>query len=195
MTARAEETYVLGRRIHIFGATGSGKTTLADRLGEALGVDVLHLDNIRHESGFDSVSWDEMRAKMEPFVTSHPDGWIAEGNYSRVRDVTLSRADTLISLDVPWRTSFWRLLKRTAGRVWTQEPLYNPKGPRETWRLSFMSRHSILWWSITNHRRRKRTTAEAFAAKAQGAATYRLKTSRDVEALVAAAGAQRMENG
>jgi adenylate kinase family enzyme len=187
MAARAQDTYVLGNRICIFGATGSGKTTLADRLGEALVLPVMHLDNIRHEFGFDSVSWDEMRAKMEAFVTSHPEGWIAEGNYSRVRDVTVSRADTLISLDLPWRMSFWRLLKRTTGRVWTKEPLYNQDGPHESWRLSFMSRESILWWSITNHRRRKRTTAEAFAARVEGARTYRLKTSREVEAFVAAA--------
>src|SRR3954447_25065055 len=113
MAARVEPQYVLGNRIVIFGATGSGKSTLADRLGETLGLPVMHLDNIRHEHGWDSVPWDEMRARIEAFVTEHPQGWVSEGNYSRVREVTLSRADTLISLDVPWRTSFWRLFKRT----------------------------------------------------------------------------------
>jgi adenylate kinase family enzyme len=187
MAARAEETYVLGKRIVIYGATGSGKSTLADRLSGALGLAVMHLDNIRHEHGFDSVPWDEMRARMEAFVAAHPEGWISEGNYSRVRDVTLSRADTLISLDVPWRVSFVRLFKRTIARAVDQKPLYHDGGPHESWRGSFLSRQSILLWSITNHRRRKRTTADAFASKAAGARTYRLKDSREVEALVAAA--------
>jgi hypothetical protein len=115
---------------------------------------------------------------------------VSEGNYSRVRDVTLSRADTLISLDVPWRTSFWRLFKRTVMRAWTGEPLYNPDGPRESWRLTFMSRDSILLWSMTNHQHRKRATAEAFAAAPAGAMKYRVRTAREVEALVKA-GSQR----
>jgi adenylate kinase family enzyme len=187
MAARAQDTYVLGNRICIFGATGSGKTTLADRLGEALVLPVMHLDNIRHEFGFDSVSWDEMRAKMEAFVTSHPEGWIAEGNYSRVRDVTVLRADTLISLDLPWRTSFWRLFKRTVARAIDQKPLYNDGGPHESWRTSFLSRQSILLWSVTNHQRRKRTTADAIASKPDGANVYRLRTSREVSALLEAA--------
>jgi adenylate kinase family enzyme len=195
MAARAQETYVLGKRIHIFGATGAGKTTLADRLGEALQLDVMHLDNIRHEFGFDSVPFEDMRERMQAFIDAHPEGWIAEGNYSRVRDVTVSRADTLISLDVPWRVSFWRLFKRTTRRAWTKEPLYNPNGPRESWRLSFMSRGSILLWSITNHQRRKRTTAAAFASRPAGARTYRLRTNRELEAMVRVADSQRRENG
>src|SRR4051812_46767522 len=134
MAARVETQYVLGRRIVIFGATGSGKTTLARRLGETLGLPVMQLDSIRHAGGWDSTPWEEMRERMESFIDEHPEGWISEGNYSRVRDVTLSRADTLISLDVPWRTSFWRLLKRTVARAWDQQPLYNHDGPHESWR-------------------------------------------------------------
>jgi adenylate kinase family enzyme len=187
MAARAETRYVLGRRIVVQGATGSGKTTLADGLGEALGIGVMHLDNIRHDRGWDSVSWEEMRERMEAFVAAHPEGWVAEGNYSRVRDVTLSRADTLISLDVPWRTSFWRLFKRTVSRAWTKEPLYHADGPTESWRGTFLSRQSILVWSITNHQRRKRRTAEAIAELPAGAQVYRLRTSREVRELIEAA--------
>lgn len=187
MAARADETYVLGRRIVIQGATGAGKTTLADRLGEALGLGVMHLDNIRHEHGWDSVDWPEMRERMEAFVASHPEGWVSEGNYSRVNDVTLSRCDTLISLDVPWRVSFVRLFKRTMVRAIDQKPLYNDNGPHESFRGSFLSRQSILLWSITNHQKRKRRTLEAFVRAAPGTRLIRLKTSREVEALVATA--------
>jgi len=99
MAARVETQYVLGKRIVIFGATGSGKTTLARRLGETLGLPVMQLDSIRHERGWESVDWDEMRERMEAFVTEHAQGWISEGNYSRVRDVTLSRADNCPAQD------------------------------------------------------------------------------------------------
>jgi len=195
VAARAEETYVLGKRIVIQGATGSGKSTLADRLGEALGLGVMHLDNIRHEHGWDSVDWDEMHERMEAFVAAHPDGWVSEGNYSRVNEVTLSRCDTLISLDVPWRVSFLRLFKRTMARAIDQKPLYNDHGPHESFRISFLSRQSILLWSITHHQHRKRRTIEAFAKTAPGTRLVRLKTSREVEALVQAADQQRIGNG
>lgn len=199
MPARADDNYVVGRRIVIQGATGSGKTTLARRLGEALGVGVLQLDSIRHEHGWDSVPWDEMRERMEAFVAAHPEGWVSEGNYSRVNDVTLSRADTLISLDVPWRVSFVRLFKRTVARAIDQRPLYNDEGPHESWRASFFSRQSILLWSITNHQKRKRRTVEAFAKSAPGTRLIRLRTSAEVDALVAAAsitgGARPLQTG
>jgi adenylate kinase family enzyme len=175
---------ILGRQIVIYGATGAGKTTLARRLGELLGLGVIELDAIRHDGAFDATPWDEMRRRMEEAIASHPGGWVCEGNYSRVRDVALARADTLITLDLPWRISFWRLLKRTVGRAWTGEPLYAPHGPRETWRQSFLTRQSILLWSITNHQARKRKTAQAIADALPDARVYRLRTPRHVEALL-----------
>jgi len=195
MAEIADRPVVVGRRIVIQGATGSGKTTLADRLGEALGIGVLHLDNIRHERGWDSVPWDEMRERMEAWLAVHPEGWVAEGNYTRVNDLTVSRADTLISLDVPWRVSFLRLFKRTVARAIDQKPLYNDDGPHESWRLTFLSRKSILLWSITNHQTRKRKTAASFELAAPGTPIIRLRTSHEVEALVAAAGSQRILSG
>lgn len=178
--------YVLGRRIIINGATGSGKTTLSRRLGEALDLPVIELDAIRHDGDWDATDWPEMRARVEDLVTRYENGWVCEGNYSRVRDVVLSRADTLISLDLPWRTSFWRLFQRTMWRGWTHKPLYADNGPHESLRLAFFSRHSILLWSITNHQRRKRTTAEAAAAAPDGCRVYRLRTPREVDAVLRA---------
>jgi adenylate kinase family enzyme len=185
--ATADVPIVLGHRIVIYGATGSGKTTLARRLGEILGLGVIELDAIRHDGAFDATPWDEMRQRIEAAIETYPVGWVCEGNYNRVRNVSLSRADTLISLDLPWRTSFWRLLKRTVHRVRTREPLFAPNGPRETWRGTFLSRQSILLWSITDHQRRKRTTAQAIADAPVRARVYRLRTPRDVAALLRAA--------
>ena len=46
-------------------------------------------------------------------------------------------------------------VRRTIRRVLTQEELYS--GNRESLRMAFLSRESILWWVITTfHRRRKR---------------------------------------
>ena len=176
----------LGRRIIVTGATGSGKTTLSRRLGELLDLPVIELDAIRHDGGWDATPWDEMAARLEELVTRYTDGWVCEGNYSRVRDITLSRCDTLISLDLPWRTSFWRLFQRTVTRGWTHQRLYDAhNGPHESLRLALTSRQSILLWSITNHQHRKRTTAEAIADAPEGCRIVRLTTPGEVRDLLA----------
>jgi adenylate kinase family enzyme len=51
----------MGRRIAAWGATGSGKTTLAQQIGKALGLAVVDLDAIRHADGWDSTGWDDFR--------------------------------------------------------------------------------------------------------------------------------------
>ena len=118
-----------------------------------------------------------MRARMEAFVAAHPEGWVSEGNYSRVNEVTLSRCDTLISLDVPWRVSFVRLFKRTVARADRPEASLQRRRAARVLARVFFSRQSILLWSITNHQKRKRRTVEAFAEERAG---YALAAAQDV---------------
>jgi adenylate kinase family enzyme len=176
----------LGRRIVIWGATGSGKTTLAFELGRRLGLGVVDLDAIRHANGWDSTPWDEFRAVLTKRLDSHPEGWITAGSYSAIMDVYLPRADTLIWLRLPWRVSFWRLLKRTISRARSQEEYYPGSPARESWRLSFFSRRSILLWSVTHHHTYARNFRARIAALPSGVLVYELKTLRQVEALLKA---------
>ena len=88
---RFEEGLKLGRRIVTWGATGSGKTTFTHRVGGALGLRVVQLDAIRHETGWDSVDWPEFRERLTGLLYSAPDGWMTDGSYSPISDVYLSR--------------------------------------------------------------------------------------------------------
>jgi adenylate kinase family enzyme len=183
-----ETPIALGRRIAVWGATGSGKTTFAQRLGEALSLAVIDLDAIRHAKGWDSTDWDEFREILTQRLEGHPEGWVTAGSYSAISDVYLSRIDTLVWLHLPWRISFWRLFWRSVSRAVTQEPLYHEQGPRESWRLLFMNRKSILWWSISHHRAGVRNARERIAALPSSVRTYELRSPRQVVAFVSAAG-------
>ena len=187
----------LGRRVVIHGATGSGKTTLSTRLGEILGVPVIELDAIRHASGWDSVGWDEMRAILAERLDAAPDGWVCEGNYGPVRDIYTATADTVVWLHLPWRVSFWRLFWRTVSRAWSKEPLYHECGPTESWRLTFTSRKSILWWSISNHRNHIRSTRQRLADFPGRARVFVLDSTREVDDFVkaVASGTRRQDQG
>lgn len=171
---------LIGHRIVIWGATGSGKTTLARRLAGTLGLPAIELDAIRHNGAWDAVDFPEMREVLRDRLAACPDGWVIDGSYSPTHDLYLPRADTLIWLHLPWRVSFWRLLKRTVTRAWTREPVYHEDGPRESWRLTFLTRRSILWWSISNHRNNVRTARERIATLPPEVPVYELRSSREV---------------
>ncbi len=174
----------LGRRIVIYGATGSGKTTLARELGASLGLGVIELDAIRHDRGWDSTPWDEFEARIVEALASHTEGWVCDGNYSRVAATVLAEADTLIWLRLPWRVSFWRLLRRTLWRARSGEPLYNADGPRETWRGTFLSKSSILWWSIHHHRALQRGVRRRIDRFDTSVRVIELRSAREVEGLL-----------
>ena len=70
------------------------------------------------------------------------EGWVTDGNYRRVRPFVLARADTVVVIQIPFAVMFWRILKRSIRRAWSRELLWN--GNRESWRMTFASRESIL---------------------------------------------------
>ena len=183
----SDEPPVLGRRIVVWGVTGSGKTTLARELSEVLGLTRIELDAIFWKPGWVETPDDEFRAKLRAVIDSATEGWVLDGSYSRVSDIYLAEADTLLWIHLPWRVTFWRLLQRTVSRAWTREPLYYEGGPQESWRLSFFDRKSILWWSITHHRTGTLVAAERIAALPERIRRVELRSAREVDVLLRSA--------
>ncbi len=172
------------RRILVWGATGSGKTTLTRRLADLLGLGVIEIDSLFWKPGWEEASPQEFRQKVLEAIARYPQGWVSDGNYFRVRDLLLPRADAIVWLKLPWRVSFWRLLRRTITRAWRADELWNSN--RESWRTAFLSRDSILWWSIGHHREHRRHLAQALTEVPAGTPVYVLRSSRDVRSFTMA---------
>jgi adenylate kinase family enzyme len=170
----------------IHGATGSGKTTLSRRLGELLSIHVVELDAIRHDGGWDATPWEEFRDRLAGELAAHPEGWVTEGNYSRVADIPLATAETILWLHPPQRVSFARVFRRTMYRVRSGKPFYKEDGPVETFRQSFLSRKSILLWSLTQHGRTERSIRDRLDSR-HNARVYEVRTPADMQAIIAAA--------
>lgn len=130
----------LGKRIAIFGS--GGKTTLASALARKMDVPHIELDAIAWLPNWQLRPWDEFGQLVEQRLDESLEGWVTDGNYSRIRPLILSRADTIVVIQLPFRQMYWRILKRTIRRTWKREVLWN--GNRENWRNSFASRDSIL---------------------------------------------------
>lgn len=177
--------YVLGRRIVIRGVTGSGKSTLARALADALRLPCIELDAIHWQRpGWQPLSDGEFQSQVSAALEAASDGWVADGNYSAVSAVVLERADTLIWLNLPFRVSFYRCVKRTLQRAWRKELLWGVQ--RERLRDQFFSRNSLLLWAITHHRTAARRVREDVRSY-RGLRTYELRSQREVTMLLSAA--------
>jgi adenylate kinase family enzyme len=98
------------RRMVVLGCAGSGKTSLAQQIGEKTGLPVICLDEMSRRlcsqgdfSSFRSLL-DEAHAK---------EAWISDGNFARVSfDIRLPRAELIIWLELPRIRCAWRACRR-----------------------------------------------------------------------------------
>ncbi|MCB0142414.1 MAG: hypothetical protein KDE50_21115, partial [Caldilineaceae bacterium] len=96
------------QRIHIMGAAGSGKTTLARRAAEQIGCPWHELDAVAYEGGYARKrTLDERRASLQE-ITAQP-AWVTEGWFLWWIDDLLEAADAIVWLDLPPRISLARV--------------------------------------------------------------------------------------
>ncbi len=166
------------RRVAVLAtASGSGKTTVARRLAELLGVPHVELDALHHGPGWSEPTAEAFRAVVAPIVAQ--DAWVIDGGYmGKLGDLVLARAELVVWLDLPMRTWLPRLVLRTAGRVVRRTELWN--GNRESLRNVAWGRDALLPFTLRNVRRRRRTYPTRFARYP----TVRLRSQAEVEALL-----------
>src|SRR5688572_30848001 len=140
------------RRIVVVGTSGAGKTTLARELSRRLNVPHVELDALHWEPNWTEAPRDVFRVRVEKAVAG--DAWVVDGNYLSVRDVIHPRADTIVWLDYPMSVVFTRVFVRSVWRGIRRQELW--AGNRESLRLTFGSRDSILLWVINTWRQRRR---------------------------------------
>ena len=147
------------RRILVYGVTGSGKSTAAQRIGAATGLPVHLADELTWEPGWVAVP-PEVQNEIFARITA-TDAWVLDTAYSTWLDLTLERAQLVVGLDYPRWLSLGRLLRRTVIRILDRRPICN--GNVETLRTLF-SRDSIIAWHFRSFAR-KRARIRAWAAE------------------------------
>lgn len=151
------------RRINVRGISGAGKSTFSADLAVQLGLAYVELDALHHGPNWSEPTIEEFRARVHAAMGAAPQGWVIDGSYdSKLGETVVAEADTIIWLDLPFRTVFPRLWKRTMHRIRNNVELWN--GNRETWRDQFASRQTISFWTLKAHLRHRRDWPSRFAS-------------------------------
>ena len=179
-------------RVWLVGNSGSGKTHLARRTAQVLGLPHLELDALNHRPGWVEAPVEEFRAEVRSTLQRYErehGGWVVDGNYRR-RVGDLIEPDVHVWLDYPRSLVMRRVVRRTLGRVVLRRPLWN--GNRERWRnlVSRDPRKSIVLWSWTQHAAYRRQYAELMSTSA-GAGWVRLRDPQEAERWLEGLTAQR----
>ena len=107
-------------RIIIIGCGGAGKSTLARRLGDKLGLPVVHLDKLFWHPGWVESAQEEMDEKIR--MELEKPHWIMDGNFNRTLPMRLERCDTVIYMDFPRFACVCGVLKRIITTYGTVRP-------------------------------------------------------------------------
>ena len=142
-------------KIQISGYSGSGKSTLARALGKKYGLPVLHLDSVQWYGNWQARSVEEQSEIAGKFLAEN-DGWVIEGNYTKVCPQRFTECDLFILLQFGRFYCFKKCLsryKKYKGRPRPDLPC------NEKMDLEF------AWWILFEGRTRKRRKSFRLLAK------------------------------
>lgn len=167
------------------GSSGSGKTTVARRLAEALSAPYVELDSLHWGPGWSAATQEELSERVRIATTGQR--WVVDGNYwSKIGPQVWASADTVVWVSPSrWRT-MRQSVARTVRRAATREELW--AGNRESWRglMFWRGEESILWWAWTTYARTHERYARAMDdPQWQHLRFHRLRTRRDIDRFVA----------
>ncbi|HEV2765977.1 MAG TPA: DNA topology modulation protein [Pyrinomonadaceae bacterium] len=166
------------RRVLVIGPGGAGKSTFAARLGQRLGLEVIHLDRHFWKPGWVDPPRDQWAKDVDQLLAR--DSWVMDGNYSGTLEQRLAACDTVVFLDLPRTVCLWRVVRRAVRYRGRSRPDMAEGCPE---RLTF----SFLWWVWRYPKRSRPQVLERLKAAAQAKRVVHLRTSAEAEQFLAEA--------
>ena len=187
-------------RINVVGTSGSGKSSLSRQIATHLDLPYIELDQLFWKANWTDTPDEEFFQKLR--VALSADRWVLDGNYdrtrhikqdaphqtgratsNRTRHIKWTQVQTVVWLDLPLYLVFSRVLVRAMTRSLTGKELW--AGNKETLRKTFLSRDSIILWSLTTHaKNRKRYAALSENDGYRHIRFVRLRSTKEVDEFV-----------
>ncbi|WP_043174367.1 AAA family ATPase, partial [Pseudomonas aeruginosa] len=118
-------------RVVVVGTSGAGKSTFSAALAARLGCTHVELDRLYWGPGWQAVPHERFEHAVERATTAPR--WVADGNYSAVRELLWGRATHVVWLNFGRWTVLSRVLRRTLARGLLRTRLSH--GNRESLRM------------------------------------------------------------
>jgi len=165
----------LPRRVLVAGVSGVGKSTLARRIADVWDIPYTEIDALYH--GPNWTPRPSFDADVAALVASP--AWVSEWQYSSARPVLAARAELLVWLDLPFRVTLARVIRRTVRRARSRETLWNGNTEPGIWH-AFTAPEGIVVWSIRT-RRTYRRRVPALERQHPHLVVVRLRSRRQVD--------------
>lgn len=157
------------KKIIILGSCGAGKSSLAKKLGGALNIEVIHLDQHYWKPNWERSNRPEFRKKVRKLVQG--DKWIMDGNYRNTLDIRLPAVDTVIFLNLSRFVCLYRIIKRRLKK--DRADVISGCGERVTWEL-------LKWILFTFPQENKKEILEKLEKVKGYKKVFILKNNKDV---------------
>jgi adenylate kinase family enzyme len=138
-------------RINVVGTSGTGKTTFSKKLASRLRYPYVEMDKIFWRPHWQQPTDEEFVTKLRHALDQK--NWVLDGNYTRTIPVKWEKVELVIWLDYSFPRTLFQAVRRAFRRSLTQEELWEGTGNRESFRKSFLSKESIIWWTITTYKK------------------------------------------
>ena len=167
----------IGSRICVYGQ--GGKTSLSRALATLTGLPMIELDAIFWLPNWVARDREEMRKIVIDRVAQATDGWIVDGNYSRIRPHLLPLADTVIWLNLPRIPTTLRIVKRTLLNAINRTPICGDN--YESFKTA-LSPSSIIWYRAIHGQESQQGIADDLIDPQTRANIYEIRSYRHLRA-------------
>lgn len=186
-TQKSYETYARYKRFNVIGTSSSGKSTFSRKLAETLSRPYVELDQVYWKPNWENINDEELFEQVSEITDR--DCWVLDGNYSRTTPIKWSKAECVVWLDHSFSVNVYRAVTRAISRAVTQQELWPGTGNRESFRLSFLSKDSVLLWTLrTYYRNKKRYSLAMRDRQYEHLDFVRLRSQKEVDEFLNAIG-------
>lgn len=171
-------------KMNVIGTSGSGKSTLSRRIAAELAIPYVEMDQLYWRPNWQGTPDDVFLEKLEKALSASAD-WILDGNYNRTRPVKWRDVEVVVWVDYGFTRTLWQAVMRACQRAWHHQELWPGTGNCESFRRAFLSRESIIIWTIKTWRsNRARYEADLRNPQYAHIRFIRLTRRQDTDALI-----------
>lgn len=146
------------KKINVVGTSGSGKSTLSKKIADKLGAKYIGLDELHWLPNWQGRTDEDLFELLRKQIQC--EAWVVDGNYNRTTPIKWKDVEVIVLVDLPFWLTLYQAITRAIKRAISGEELWPGTGNVETFSRSFLSRDSIILWTIKTYKKVKRRYEE-----------------------------------